>query len=303
MKFVIAGGTGFIGSYLLQALSREHHDIIILSRFPHDTRRMNNAVVRFILWNPYEAGKWMEEFDGADSVINLAGQGVVEQRWNTRVKERIFNSRIVPTRMIVDALERARVKPRLLISASAVGFYGDRRDELITEESDGGNDFLAYVVREWETAAYRAEQFGVRVATPRTGLVLAHNGGIIAKMLLPFRLFAGGPIGSGRQFLPWIHIDDVVRGFLYPIENDNFRGVYNLVSPNPVTMKVFANTFGTVLRRPSWAPVPSFVLKALYGEGGKVVLSGQRAIPQKLLSSGFIFKYPELPSALKDILK
>lgn len=303
MKIIIAGGTGFIGSYLLQTLSREHHHIVILTRFPRENQHTNTAVLRYIQWNPYEAGNWMDEFDGADAVINLVGKGVVEQRWNARVKEQIFNSRIIPTRLIVEAIGRARAKPHIFISASAVGFYGDRKDEFITEESDGGNDFLAHVVREWESAAYSAEQYGTRVATPRTGLVLAKNGGMIGKMLLPFRLFVGGPIGNGRQFLPWIHIDDVVRGFLYPIENENFRGVYNLVSPNPVTMNEFAKTFGAALHRPSWAPVPSFVLKVLYGEGGKVVLSGQRAVPQKLLSSGFTFLHPELPSALNDILQ
>jgi uncharacterized protein (TIGR01777 family) len=245
----------------------------------------------------------MNEIEGADAVINLAGKNVVEERWNEKVKQEIYNSRIIPTKLIVDAISRSRLKPSLFISASAVGYYGDRGAEVITEESVGGNDYLAYVVREWEGAAYRAEQFGVRVATPRTGLVLAKNGGMIAKLLLPFRLFAGGPIGNGKQFLPWIHIDDVVRGLLYPVEDMNFRGVYNLVSPNPVTMKEFAGTFGSVLHRPSWIPVPSFVLRAMFGEGGNVILSGQNAVPAKLLAAGFTFSFTTTHAALVNILE
>lgn len=244
----------------------------------------------------------MNEVDGADVIINLVGKNVVEQRWSEKAKQEIFDSRIIPTKLIVDAIGKARSKPSLLISASAVGYYGDRDTETITEESTSGNDYLAYVVREWEGAAYRAEQFGVRVATPRTGLVLAKNGGMIGKMLLPFRLFVGGPIGNGKQFLPWIHIDDVVRGMLFPIKNNNFRGEYNLVAPSPVTMTEFARTFGSVLHRPSWIPVPSFVLKAMFGEGGKVILSGQRALPKKLLSAGFIFSHADLKNALGKIL-
>lgn len=302
MKFVITGGTGFIGSYLLQTLSSLPHRIVLLTRSHSRSLQMNNAEVRYVSWNPYAAGDWMEEINDADVVINLVGKNVVEQRWNEKTKQEIYDSRIIPTKLIVDAIQRARSKPSLLISASAVGYYGDRDNEVITEESLGGNDYLAYVVREWEGAAYLAEQFGVRVATPRTGLVLAKNGGMIAKMLLPFRLFAGGPIGNGKQFLPWIHIDDVVRGFLYPVEEVNFRGIYNLVSPNPVAMKEFARSFGSALHRPSWIPVPPFVLTALFGEGGKVILSGQRALPEKLLSAGYQFLFPDLKTALQNIV-
>lgn len=303
MKFVITGGTGFIGSYLLQTLSSSPHQIVLLTRSSSRSQRINNATVRYISWNPYAAEAWMEELNGTDVVINLAGKNVVEQRWSEKAKQEIYDSRIIPTKLIVDAIGKARSKPSLLISASAVGYYGDRDTETITEESSSGNDYLAYVVREWEGAAYRAEQYGVRVATPRTGLVLAKNGGMIAKMLLPFQLFLGGPIGNGKKFLPWIHINDVVRGMLFPIENINFRGEYNLVSPNPVTMTEFAKAFGSALHRPSWIPVPSFVLKAMFGEGGKVILSGQRALPKKLLSGGYHFEFMDLKSALHNILK
>ncbi len=303
MKIVISGGTGFIGAYVLRHLSKGPHEIVLFTRSGNRTETIEAATVRYVHWNAYAAGVWMNEIDGTDVVINLVGKNVVEERWNERAKQEMYDSRIIPTKLIVDAIGSAPSKPSLLISASAVGFYGDRESETITEESSGGNDFLAYVVREWEGAAYRAEQYGVRVATPRTGLVLAKNGGMIAKMMLPFQLFLGGPIGNGRQYLPWIHIDDVVRGMLFAIENNDFRGVYNLVAPYPVTMEEFARTFGNVLHRPSWLPVPSFVLKAMFGEGGKVILSGQRTLPKKLLTAGFVFSHVELKSALEKILK
>lgn len=302
MKFVITGGTGFIGSYLLHYLVKESHSVVLLTRSSSRSYRITAPGVRYVTWDPYTAGTWREEIDGADIVINLVGKNVVEQRWNEKAKQEIYDSRIIPTKLLVDAIGRTKRKPALLLSASAVGFYGDRDIETITEASASGNDYLAYVVREWEGAAYRAEQFGVRVTTFRTGLVLAKDGGMIAKLLLPFKLYVGGPIGNGKQFLPWIHIDDVVRGMLYPAVNNDFHGPYNLVSPAPVTMKDFASIFGQMLHRPSWVPVPSFVLTAMFGEGGKVILSGQRAVPKKLLSAGFQFAYSDLKTALKNLL-
>ena len=283
MKILIAGGTGFIGSHLLAHLSRDRHDIVLLTRSASRTTTVHSASVRYVHWNPYASGEWITEADGADVVINLIGKNVFENRWNEKVKKEILDSRVIPTRLIVRAIESAERKPSLLISASAVGFYGDRQDETITETSTPGTDFLADVVKQWEGAAYEAERFGVRVATPRIGLVLEKSGGMIGKMLLPYRLFAGGPIGSGKQFLPWVHMEDVVRGILYPVKNTTFHGVYNLVSPSPITMNEFANNFGSVLHRPSWIPVPSFALTLLYGEGGAVILSGQKAMPKKLL--------------------
>ncbi len=303
MNIVITGGTGFIGTRLLTALSSEAHEIILLTRGKARTVTLGRARVRYVPWDSRSHGAWTNEVDGADVVINLVGKNVFEQRWNAAVKSEIRDSRIVPTRLLTEAIGRAAAKPSLFVSASAVGFYGNRHDETITEESSGGDDFLAEVVREWEGAAYEAERFGVRVATPRIGLVLEKSGGMIGKMLLPFRLFAGGPIGSGHQFLPWIHMDDVVRGLLYPLQNNNVRGVYNLVSPHPVSMNEFADTFGNVLHRPSWIPVPDLALKILYGEGAKVILSGQKAVPKKLLEAGYHFSFSRLEPALRNLLQ
>lgn len=303
MKFLIAGGTGFIGSHLLTHLTRDRHDIVLLTRSASRITAIHSAAVRYVHWDPYAAGDWMKEADGADVVINLIGKNVFENRWNAKVKKEILESRVIPTQLIVRAIGAAERKPSLLISASAVGLYGDRRDETITETSGPGNDFLAEVVKQWEGAACEAERFGVRVATPRIGLVLEKSGGMIGKMLLPFRLFAGGPIGSGKQYLPWVHMEDVVRGILYPIENNALRGVYNLVSPSPITMNEFAKIFGDVLHRPSWIPVPSFALTLLYGEGGAVILSGQKAMPKRLLESGYVYSYTDLSAALRNIVK
>lgn len=302
MKIIITGGTGFIGTHLLKQLTLHEHSIVMFTRGAAGRRTIGRSVVHSIHWDPLDRGEWMKEVDGSDVIINLIGKNVFEERWNERVKKQILDSRIIPTRLIVEAVSAAKKRPSLMVSASAVGFYGDRGNEPITEESSGGNDFLADVVRQWEGAAFDAEQFGVRVAVPRIGLVLEKSGGMIGKMLLPFRLFTGGPIGSGRQFLPWVHMDDVVKGLLFPIENTQFSGRYNLVSPHPVTMDEFSRTFGSVLHRPSWLPVPDIALSILYGEGAKVILSGQNALPVRLQSAGYQFSFSELNAALKNIL-
>ena len=301
MNILITGGTGFIGTHLLRRLSVQPHSIILLTRGVSRTSALNNASLQYVHWDPLMRGEWMNKVNGSDVVVNLIGKNLFEQRWNKRVKSEILDSRIIPTSFLIDAIGQAKRKPKLLISASAVGFYGNRRDETITEESSKGDDFLSNVVKQWEDAAYRAEQFGVRVATPRIGLVLEKTGGMIGKMLLPFQLFAGGPIGAGNQFLPWVHMDDVVRGIVYPMENSSFHGFYNLVSPHPVTMNEFAKTFGRILHRPSWLPVPDIALTILYGEGAEAILSGQKTVPQKLQSSGFTFSFSDLDSALSNI--
>jgi uncharacterized protein (TIGR01777 family) len=303
MRIMVTGGTGFIGSAVIKYLSPLPHDLVLLTRGSSRMELRGALTVKYVHWDPSLPGPWEKEVNGCDVIINLIGKNVFEERWNDTVKQQILNSRVTATNLLVDAIGKAEQRPSLLISASAVGYYGDRAEETITEASAGGTDFLADVVKQWEGAAYRAEQFGVRVATPRIGLVLERTGGMIGKMLLPFRLFAGGPIGSGRQYLPWVHMDDVVRGLLYPMENTEFSGVYNLVSPYPVPMKQFAATFGSVLHRPSWLPVPDIALHLLYGEGAKVILSGQKALPERLLSSGYTFSFPELKSALENIME
>ncbi len=302
MKFVITGGTGFIGGYLLRFISRQPHEIIILTRGCSRADTLNASRLRYVQWNYEESGGWTHELERADVVINLAGKNLFESRWNERSKDEILRSRVAAARSIVHAIAATEHKPRLFVSVSAVGYYGNRKSEELTDDSAGGDDFLAGVVRQWETAAYAAEQFGVRVAVPRMGLVLQKNGGMLGRMLFPFRCFVGGPIGDGAQYLPWIHMEDIVRGILYPVVNETFRGAYNLTSPNPVTMKEFARTLGSVLHRPSWLPVPEVALALLYGEGAKAILAGQKAIPKKLLGAGYQFLYSDVLAALKNIL-
>ncbi len=303
MKIILTGGTGFIGTYLLQRLSEQPNDIVLFTRSPAAAKTMNAASLRYVHWDAKSFGPWIEEINGADVVINLIGKNVFEQRWTAAVKQELIDSRVHSTGLIVEAIRRSSRKPNVLVSASAVGFYGEKRDELVTEESPGGNDFLAGLVVQWERAAKKAEEYGVRVANPRTGIVLQKDGGMVERLLLPFRLFGGGWIGSGKQYIPWVHMDDVVRGMLYPIENETVSGPYNLTSPNPVTMKEFCRILGNVLHRPSWVPVPDFALKILYGEGAKVIIAGQKAVPQKLLNAGYQFSFSDLETALRDILR
>ncbi|NUN69154.1 MAG: TIGR01777 family protein [Bacteroidetes bacterium] len=303
MKILITGGTGFIGSALRRYLSSTPNDLVLLTRGAPGMELTGSLTVKYVRWNPLERGTWEKEVEGCDAVINLIGKNVFEQRWNPQVKQQVLDSRVVPTRLLVEAIGRAERKPSVLISASAVGYYGHRDDGIITESAQPGNDFLADLAVQWEGEAFKAEQFGVRVAVPRIGLVLERSGGMIGKMLLPFRLFAGGPIGSGRQYLPWIHMEDVVRGILFPLEQEGLKGVYNLTAPEPVTMKEFAKQFGSVLHRPSWLPVPDIALDVLYGEGAKVIVSGQRAVPERLLAAGYRFSYPALRPALEHLLQ
>lgn len=302
MNILITGGTGFIGSALVRTLASQGHSIVLLTRGPSGIFSSGGTTIVRRSWDPLRPGRWMTELGHCDVVINLTGKNLFEQRWNARVKQQILESRVTPLQHIAEAIGSADRKPSLLISASAVGYYGDRGTEPLTEESAGADDFLGDVVRQWEGAAQLSQQFGVRVATPRIGLVLGKKGGMIGTMLLPFQLFIGGPVGSGDQFLPWVHMEDVVRGLLLPMEKPDLRGAYNLVSPHPVTMHEFARQFGAVLHRPSWIPVPGFALSLLYGEGAKAILAGQKVVPAALQSSGFEFRFPHLGPALADLL-
>jgi uncharacterized protein len=301
MKIVIAGGTGFIGSRLVHTITQAPHDVVLLTRSHSRICTINAASVRYIHWDAETFGSWTEEINGSDIVMNLAGKNLFEERWNDRVKKELLHSRIHPTELIVETIQQAVLKPRLFISVSAVGYYGDRNDEPLTENSSAGKDFLANLVLQWERAARSAEKYGVRVAIPRLGIVLHRDGGILKKLQLPFSLFAGGWIGSGTQFVPWIHMDDVVRSLLFPVEHENFSGTYIVSAPQPVRMKEFCTALGQALHRPSWVPVPDTALKILFGDGANSILSGQNAVPQKMLSSGFRFNYDDVSSAFRTI--
>jgi uncharacterized protein (TIGR01777 family) len=239
--------------------------------------------------------------DGADGVIHLAGEPIAAKRWSDKQKERIRSSRILTTRALVEAIAKAKERPKFLLNGSAIGYYGAHGDETLTEEAHPGNDFLARLSIEWEKEATRAEEHGLRVIRLRTGIVLGKGGGALAKMLLPFKLFIGGPLGSGKQWMSWVHLEDEIGLIQLLIENPQARGAVNATAPNPVTMKEFCQTLGRALHRPSWAPVPAFVLRLMLGEMAEMLLTGQRVLPEKALSLGYRFRYPDLREALRAL--
>jgi hypothetical protein len=299
VRIVLAGATGFLGGLLRQRLGSSH-ELVLLTRRPRGTSGMTE-----IEWQPDgTAGPWARALDGADAVVNLAGQPLVGRRWSPSRKTALVQSRVEPTRSLVAAIDRASARPRLLISASAVGYYGPHGDEALTEDSAAGHDFLASLCVDWENAALAAETLGTRVVTIRTGLVLSERGGALKPMLLPFRLGLGGPIGSGAQYWPWIHADDWSGIVEFLLDQSTVSGAMNLTAPTPVTNAAFAMILGAVLRRPAILPAPRFVLRVLLGEvADALLLSGQRAEPGRALALGYRFVYEDLETALRQILR
>jgi uncharacterized protein (TIGR01777 family) len=299
MNIVIAGGTGLIGKRLIQRCSQARHDIVVLTR----SMRAPNGATRYVTWNGCDHGPWAEAIEAADAIVNLSGASVAGGRWTARRKKLIRESRLLATRALVAALHRAPRRPRVLVNASGVGYYGNVEDGPVTEDSPPGRDFLAEVCREWEDEARRAESAGIRVAMLRTGMVLDPEGGALSRLILPFRFFVGGPLGTGRQWLPWIHHDDMVGAILHIIASPGLSGPINITSPHAVRMKEFCRVLGRVMRRPSWAPVPEFILKAVLGEMSGIVLTGQQAVPSKLVASRYRHRFAGLEEALKEILR
>jgi uncharacterized protein (TIGR01777 family) len=255
-------------------------------------------------WDGRSLGPWAAHVNGAHAVVNLAGASVAGHRWTDAFKQEITSTRVDSTRACVGAIAAAQHRPAAFVSASAVGFYGDRGDALLDESAAAGTGFLAEVCKVWEAEALKAEALSVRVPLVRTGVVLARpsEGGALAQMVTPFKLFAGGPIGSGKQWLPWIHVDDEVAIFLWALDDARARGPVNAGSPNPVAMGAFSKALGRALGRPSWARVPGFALRLLVGEFADALLGGQRLVPKRLLDSGFQFRFPTCEAALGDLL-
>src|SRR5919106_2956653 len=299
MKVVIAGGSGFIGSMLVQRLCERGDSLTLLSRKPAPSR--GTSSMRWQAWQPGVPGAWEAEIDGADGVVNLAGEGIAAKRWTERQKELIRSSRIDTTCAIVGAMAKAKAKPKFLINASAVGYYGACGDEMLTEKSTPGTDYLAQVCVSWEREARKAQDYGVRVVLLRTGIVLGKNKGALAKMVKPFQFFVGGPLGSGQQWMPWIHIEDEVNLILFLAENENSRGPFNATAPNPVKMEEFCKALAKVLKRPSWASVPASVLTLVLGEMADMLLAGQRALPEAARKLGYNFKYSIITEALESL--
>lgn len=297
MKCVISGGTGFIGRRIVDRLLHNGHYVGVWSRKPGLEKR---GAVQSFFWDPLQGEPPEESLNKMDAVIHLAGEQVA-QRWNPEVKRRIRDSRVLGTRRLVDAIGRVQHKPTVLVCASAIGYYGDRGDEVLTESSGPGSGFLADVCRAWEEEAGRAADFGLRVVKLRVGFVLGKDGGALAQMAPAFRAFVGGRLGSGRQWMPWIHAADLAEMFVYATEN-GVSGVWNACSPNPVTNAAFTKELGSVLGRPTLFPVPPFALKLAFGEVGQHMLDSARVVPEAALKAGYRFRYPELGPALKNLL-
>ncbi|NEQ97204.1 MAG: TIGR01777 family protein [Cyanothece sp. SIO2G6] len=305
MKVAVTGATGFVGSRLVAVLQEKQHDIVVFTRqaakaqqqFPKSTF----PNVEIVEYTPTRTGPWQAAIAGCDAVVNLAGESIAEGRWTSERKKSIMESRQIGTAKIVEAIAQVNPKPSVLINSSAIGYYGTSETATFDETSTPGNDFLAEVCKNWEAEAHKVEATGTRLVIIRTGIVLG-MGGAIAKMYTPFQLFAGGPLGTGRQWFSWIHREDLVGIIVNALTDSSMSGVFNGTAPNPVRMSEFCQTFGAVMNRPSWLPVPSFALEALLGDAAQVVLQGQQVLPQQTLTSGFDYQYPTLKPALQDIL-
>lgn len=308
MKIVIAGGTGFLGSPLAEVYAEEGHDVRVLTRAlsPGESRHEPGTGVPGVTqvgWQPNgQSGPWASVLDGADAAINLAGESIAGKRWTPQRKAAIRDSRIAATRSLVAAINAAAAPPPVFISSSAVGYYGSRGDEVLTEEAPPGDGFLADLAVDWEDEARKAERPGVRVAFVRTGVVLERGGGALPEMMRPFRFFVGGPIGSGRQYMPWIHRIDWIEMVRWLVETPEASGPFNATAPEPVTNRQFARALGRALRRPSLFPAPGFAVRLVAGEmAGPLLLQGQRVVPAKARQLRFHFRYPTIDQAFRGI--
>lgn len=301
-KIVITGATGLIGRKLSTKLSEDGHQIIVFSRDASSAKNILQKEFTYIDWDYRRPDNWIESISSAEAIIHLAGINLFSKRWNKKFKEEILASRKETTKALVDAIKLSERKPEVFVSASGVGYYGDCGDKLLDESSPAGDDFLAEVCKVWESEAAEVESAGVRRVSVRTGIVLSQEDGALKKMLLPFKLFIGGPLGNGKQWFPWIHIDDIVGIYCHALENQKLNGALNAASPNICTMKEFARTLGKVLHRPALFPVPEFALKIAIGEAGKVVLMSQRVDVKKILESGYKFRFEKLEEALRNLL-
>jgi uncharacterized protein (TIGR01777 family) len=304
-RIVVSGATGFVGRHLTAELLARGHEVTALTRDPTTASAALPPGVRTERWDVRDASApiaAIERGDGADAVLHLAGEAAIGSRWNERVKSEIMDSRVKGTERVVAAMERAERRPSVFVSASGVGYYGARGPEPLDETEPAGSDFLARVTIAWEGAAVRAEALGVRVVRTRLGIVLGRGGGALVEMVKPFKLFVGGPIGSGQQMVSWVHIDDVSAIYIHALEDAQLSGPVNVASPHSVPNAELARDIGAVLHRPSAIPVPEFALRVRFGEGADPLVSGQNAVPAALLARGYAFKYPEVKAALADAL-
>lgn len=313
VRVLISGGTGFVGSALGTLLTERGDDVVVLSRAggkipsccrlgPRPNCLRGSGKVEFAAWTPEKRGEWSRLVEGVDAVVHLAGAGIFDQAWTPERREVLRSSRVRSTELLAEAIAQAQEKPRVFLSASAIGVYGTRTESrVLTEDDPPGDDFLARLCVDWERAAAAASETGVRVCHPRLGLVLGKDGGMLAKMVPAFRAFVGGPVGSGAQYMGWVHLTDAVRALVHAIDT-SVQGPFNVTAPEPVTMDEFASALGAALGRPAGLRVPSFAVKLAFGARAEAVLSGQRAVPARLSASGFAFVFPDIVSAFADLV-
>jgi len=300
MKILITGGTGFVGTELTARLTREGNEVTILTRSPKESKGTTSHT-SYLQGDPTQKGPWQESIKNHDGVINLAGASIFA-KWTEEHKKAIRDSRVSTTRNIVQGIPFHPPKQFTLLSTSAVGYYGFRGDEELTEESLPGNDFLARIASEWEGEALKAKERGARVVITRFGIVMGEKGGALSQMIPLFKKYIGGPIGSGKQWFSWVHIKDLSEAFAFLLKHPEISGHVNVCAPNPVRNKDLAKALGKVLHRPSFVSAPGFMVKLVLGEFGSVILEGQRVIPKRLLDSGFAFQYPDIDRALQGIV-
>jgi hypothetical protein len=310
MRILITGGTGLIGRELTASLAVDSHEVIVLTRDPAKVADLPKSA-RAEKWDARTAQGWGHLADGADAIVNLAGESIAGEnlmailfkRWSPDYKRVIKDSRLNVGKAIVEAIRAAKQKPKALIQASAVGYYGSRGDEELTEASGPGHDFTAEVSQAWEASTAEVETLGVRRAIIRTGVVLDTAGGVLPVVTLPFKFFAGGPLGDGKQWFPWIHVEDEVDAIRFLIENPQASGPFNLCAPFPVRNAELSQLVGKLMRRPAFMPAPAFAMQLVLGEKAAIVLCSQRQLPRRLQELGFQFKYPKAEAALKDLLR
>ncbi|MEO8877290.1 MAG: TIGR01777 family oxidoreductase [Polyangiaceae bacterium] len=298
-KWIVTGGTGLVGSRLVRELTKADHDVVVFSRHP----KSDSGRVRSVAWNPEEPGDWMKEVDGADVVVHLTGEPIAGGRWTDERLAKIRSSRTESTALLADAMVSAEKKPRVFLSASAVGIYGMRKDdELLDESTPPAADLIAGICVAWEKAADPAEKAGIRVCHPRFGVVLSPDGGALKTMLPAFRAFVGGPLGDGKQWVSFVHLDDAVSALLFAESHDKLSGPFNITAPNPVTMNELSASIAHTLHRPNLMRVPAVAAHLALGQMADIALTGQRVMPKKLQDLGFEFRYPKIDDALEELL-
>ena len=305
MRLFIAGGTGLVGSRLIRRLQERNDQVVLLTRRPDVAKQKWGDSCTIVEGDPMQPGGWMDAIADCDGVVNLVGEGVFNRRWRSWFKELLRTSRVQSTQNIVAALAKSPKtvagQPKVLVNASAIGYYGPHGDEELDEGSPAGDDLLARVCVEWEAAAHGAAGHGVRTVIVRVGVVLDREGGALKQMMLPFKMFVGGPVGAGKQWVSWIHHDDLVGLILLALDKPDTAGIMNGTAPNPVTNKGLAKALGRAMHRPSFMPTPKFALRLMLGQVAGLVTTGQRVLPRRALQWGYAFKFPDIDSALQNL--